>query len=116
MENWKKFKIFFIFLLSGIIIIPLINYYLKLLGKSLNTKFGIGISIFIWLVLMIIVSLLKKNIRTTKANAKIEIEGINLKNKDGTFGTADWGTKEEIEEYLGIGKRNGIIIGFWVIR
>lgn len=54
--------------------------------------------------------LLKNNIVTTKQNAKIEVEGIKLKKKDGTFGTADWGTKEEMEEYLGINKRNGIIL------
>ena len=54
--------------------------------------------------------LVVNNISATKQNAKIEVEGINLKKKDGTFGTADWGTKEEIEEYLGINKRNGIIL------
>lgn len=48
---------------------------------------------------------------TTIKNRKIEVEGINLKKKDGTFGTADWGSKEEIQEYLSIGKRDGIILG-----
>lgn len=52
-----------------------------------------------------------KNISTTKQNAKIEVEGVNLKKKDGTFGTADWGNKQEIQEYLSIGKRDGIILG-----
>ncbi|MCI9038487.1 MAG: hypothetical protein HFJ29_01170 [Clostridia bacterium] len=65
----------------------------------------------IWLILDAIIILTVKNILLTKENAKIEVEGIRLKRKDGTYGTADWGTKEEIEEYLGIGKRNGIIIG-----
>ena len=62
----------------------------------------------IWLILDSIIILTVKNILLTK---EIEVEGIRLKRKDGTYGTADWGTKEEIEEYLGIGKRNGIIIG-----
>ena len=63
------------------------------------------------MVLVLIFVLLKNTILTTKANAKIEVEGINLKNKDGTYGTADWATKEEIKEFLSIGKNDVIIIG-----
>ena len=110
MEIWKKHKKTIIIFASGIVFVPLISHYLNVLGRSMNTKFGIGTSIIIWLVLMFIAILLKNNIITTKQNAKIEVEGINLKKKDGTFGTTDWGTKEEIEEYLGINKRNGIIL------
>ena len=110
MERWKKYKKIIFFIISGIIAVPLISYYLSVLGNSMNIKFGIGTSIIIWLILYFIINLAIKNIVTTKQNAKIEVEGINLKKKDGTFGTADWGTKEEIEEYLGINKRNGIIL------
>ena len=110
MEILKKYKKILILIASGIIVVPLISHYLNALGKSMNTQFGIGTSIIIWLILSFIIILLKNNIVTTKQNAKIEVEGINLKKKDGTFGTADWGTKEEIEEYLGINKRNGIIL------
>ena len=110
MENWKRYKKIIIFIASGVIGVPLISHYLNALGKSMNTQFWIGTSIIIWLVLSFIIILLKNNIVTTKQNAKIEVEGINLKKKDGTFGTADWGTKEEIEEYLGINKRDGIIL------
>ena len=110
MENWKRYKKIIIFIASGVIGVPLISHYLNALGKSMNTQFGVGTSIIIWLVLTFIIILLKNNIVTTKQNAKIEVEGINLKKKDGTFGTADWGTKEEIEEYLGINKRDGIIL------
>ena len=111
MKDKKKYIKLLFFLLSGVIIVPFINHYLQVLNTSFNTNFGIWTSIIIWIILLVIIVLLKKNIATTKANAKIEVEGINLKKKDGTFGTADWGTKEEIQEYLGIGKRNGIIIG-----
>ena len=65
----------------------------------------------IWVMLNFIAILVAKNIVTTKQNSKIEVEGVNLKKKDGTFGTADWGNKEEIQEYLSIGKRDGIILG-----
>jgi len=70
-----------------------------------------GTILITWIILNLIIILILKNIVTTKQNAKIEVEGINLKKKDGTFGTADWGNREEIEEYLSIGKRDGIILG-----
>ena len=111
MEKVKRFKIPLFFVLSGIVLLPLIKGFLKLLEKSFNTSFGIGTIFIIWLLINIIVILAINCVKTTKENAKIEVEGVNLKKKDGTFGTADWGTKEEINEYLGIGKRNGIIIG-----
>ena len=107
---WKKNKKIIIFLCSGIITVPLINHYLNLIAETINTSFNITTSILIWLILSCIVVLVKNNIIATRENAKIEVEGINLKNKDGTYGTADWGTKEEIQEYLGINKRNGIIL------
>jgi len=111
MERVKRFKIPLFFVLSGIVLLPLIKGFLKLLEKSFNTSFGIGTVFITWLLIDTIVILAINCIKTTKENAKIEVEGVNLKKKDGTFGTADWGTKEEINEYLGIGKRNGIIIG-----
>ena len=111
MERVKRFKIPLFFVLSGIVLLPLIKGFLKLLEKSFNTSFGIGTIFITWLLIDIIVILAIIWIKTTKENSKIEVEGVNLKKKDGTFGTADWGTKEEINEYLGIGKRNGIIIG-----
>lgn len=111
MERVKRFKIPLFFVLSGIVLLLLIKGFLKLLEKSFNTSFGIGTIFITWLLIDTIVILAINCIKTTKENAKIEVEGVNLKKKDGTFGTADWGTKEEINEYLGIGKRNGIIIG-----
>lgn len=111
MEKVKRFKIPLFFVLSGIILLPLINGYLKLLEKCFSTSFSRGMILITWLLLDTIVILVINCVKTTKENAKIEVEGVNLKKKDGTFGTADWGTKEEINEYLGIGKRNGIIIG-----
>ena len=107
-------------------LVPLINSYLKSIERNfqidLNTIdinllnlftiiFRNGVIFAIWVVLNLIIILIIKNVITTRKNAKIEVEGINLKKKDGTHGTADWGTKEETEEYLSIDKRDGIIIG-----
>lgn len=126
MEKEKKIKISLFFLFSYIIFVPLINGFMKLLEKAFKTDlntidinllnlftviFRNGLIFIIWLIINFIIVLVIKNIATTKQNAKIEVEGINLKKKDGTFGTADWGNKEEIQEYLSIGKRDGIILG-----
>lgn len=122
----KKVKIPLFFCISYIILVPAINGFMKLLEKCFNTDLNtIDINllnlftiifrnkiIFInWFIVNLIIILVIKNVITTKENAKIEVEGINFKKKDGTFGTADWGTKEEIKEYLSIGKRDGIILG-----
>lgn len=122
----KKVKIPLFFCISYIILVPAINGFMKLLEKCFNTDLNTidinllnlftiifrNIIIFIsWFIVNLIIILVIKNVITTKENAKIEVEGINLKKKDGTFGTADWGTKEEIKEYLSIGKRDGIILG-----
>lgn len=126
MEKEKKTKISLFFLFSYIIFVPLINGFMKLLEKAFNTDlntidinvlnlftviFRNGLIFIIWLTINFIIILVIKNVVTTKQNAKIEVEGINLKKKDGTFGTADWGNREEIQEYLSIGKRDGIILG-----
>ena len=124
-ELSKKYKLPLFFLFSYIIFVPLINGFLKVLEKCFNSNLGTidinlltlftiifrnGIILISWIVINVILILVYKNIKITKKNAKIEKEGINLKKKDGTFGTADWGSKEEIEEYLSIGKRDGIIL------
>lgn len=122
----KKAKIALFFLLSYVVLIPIINGFMKILEKSFQTNLNtIDINLLnlftvifrnktiaiIWIMLNFIAILVAKNIVTTKQNSKIEVEGVNLKKKDGTFGTADWGNKEEIQEYLSIGKRDGIILG-----
>ncbi len=122
----KKAKIALFFLLSYVVLIPIINGFMKILEKSFQTNLNtIDINLLnlftvifrnktiaiIWVMLNFIAILVAKNIVTTKQNSKIEVEGVNLKKKDGTFGTADWGNKEEIQEYLSIGKRDGIILG-----
>lgn len=126
MGKEKKIKISLFFLFSYIVFVPLINGFMKLLEKAFKTDlntidinllnlftviFRNGLIFIIWMIINFIIVLVIKNIVTTKQNAKIEVEGINLKKKDGTYGTADWGNKEEIQEYLSIGRRDGIILG-----
>ena len=104
MERVKRFKIPLFFVLSGIVLLPLIKGFLKLLEKSFNTSFGIGTIFITWLLIDTIVILAINCIKTTKENSKIEVEGVKLKKKDGTFGTADWGTKEEINDNKALAK------------
>lgn len=126
MKTDKKVRIPLFFLFSYIILVPVINEFMKILEKCFNTNlntidinllnlftviFRNGTVFIVWIILNAIIILVAKNVIVTKQNAKIEVEGINLKKKDGTFGTADWGNKEEIQEYLSIGKRDGIILG-----
>lgn len=126
MGKEKKTKISLFFLFSYIVFVPLINGFMKLLEKAFKTDlntidinllnlftviFRNGLIFIIWMIINFIIVLVIKNILTTKQNAKIEVEGINLKKKDGTYGTADWGNREEIQEYLSVGKRDGIILG-----
>ena len=111
MEKLKKFNIPLIFLIISLITIPIINEYINLIQESLKINVTNVTFILIWAIVNGIIALTTENIILTKKNSKIEVEGINLKRKDGTYGTADWGTREEIEEYLSINKRNGIIVG-----
>ena len=87
----KKSKIALFFLLSYIILIPIINSFMKVLEKCFGTNLNtIDINIFnlftivfrngtiliSWISINLIIMLLLKNI------VKIEVEGINLKKKD----------------------------------
>lgn len=122
----KKHKVALFFFVSYIILIPIINGFMKLLEKCFQADlhtidinllnlftviFRNGTILIAWIILNLIIILVAKSINTTRKNSKIEIEGINLKNKDGTYGTADWASKEQIQKVLSMGKRDGIIIG-----
>lgn len=45
------------------------------------------------------------------SNSKIENEGINLKEKDGTYGTANWMKEKEMNNVLGLNNTAGVILG-----
>ena len=100
MKNDKKNKILIFFLISYIILVPAINGFMKLLEKSFGTNlntidinvfnlftviFRNGIILISWLAINLVIILVAKNVITTRKNAKIEVEGINLKKKDRNF-------------------------------
>lgn len=93
------------------------SYNLKCAQNLLNAP-GIilnnPIIIVIYLIIAMILFLAIHNIRNTLRNSKIENEGINYKQKDGTHGTANFTDAKELNEILQIGNEentNGIILG-----
>lgn len=130
MREWKKHKkilFFFMALIYIRIMIPIINHYLVQINKCFYIKYKnieinslfkcilelfrtpiIGMSFV--LISVIFISMVN-NILSTIKSFKIEYEGIKYKNKDGTFGTADWATIDEAKNYLSIGKEDGMILG-----
>lgn len=96
-EKLEKGKIPLFFLTSYILLVPLINGYLKLLEKCFQVNldtininllnlftiiFRNGTICISWIILNAIIILTIKNIIITRENSKIEVEGINLKKKD----------------------------------
>lgn len=93
------------------------NYGLKCIGNLLNSP-GIilnnPIILIVYLIMISILFLTFYNIKNTLKNNKIENEGINYKQKDGTHGTANFAKAEELNHILQIGNEentNGIILG-----
>ena len=117
-----------IFLFLSIrILIPIITNYIRLLEKCFCKNYNvININNFIdcikvvvnnkiigliYAIIALILSLTIYDIYFTIKKAKIENKGINFKEKDGTFGTANWSNIEEAKEVLSIGEENGLIFG-----
>ena len=67
--------------------------------------------LFISNIIGLIFVLFVLNIYFTIKYAKIENKGIKFKTEDGTFGTANWMNKEELEESFELGTENGLIVG-----
>lgn len=67
--------------------------------------------LFISNIIELIFVLFVLNIYFTIKYAKIENKGIKFKTEDGTFGTANWMNKEELEESFELGTENGLIVG-----
>lgn len=124
----KKIIISIILVLIFIqILIPAVINYIQVLERCFNKNYNVvAVSNFIdcinvimnnklvasiCFIIAVILALMIFNIYFTIKRAKIENEGINFKEKDGTFGTANWSTIEEAMEVLSIGKEDGLIFG-----
>lgn len=109
------------------ILIQGVSNYIKILEKCFDKSYNLidikntidcvkficsnKIIAVICIVIGLILILIICNIYFSIKNRKIENEGIKFKNKDGTFGTANWATIDEAKKFLSIGKEDGLIFG-----
>ncbi len=108
----KYVSFFFLLILNIVLDLNIDNYILvleKCFNKDINllTKYYIIISITIALI-SILTYLAMLLIIFKNSTAK---NGLKLKAKDGTHGTADWMTEKESEKVLGLNNEPGILLG-----
>ena len=94
--------LFFCFVLNIVIDFNIKNYF-KVLSKCFNREIVLTNNLYtIFIILdILLVLFLKQN----------ENKGINFKTEDGTYGTANWMTENEIPKVLGVNETPGIILG-----
>lgn len=108
---------FYIFLFFCLILNIIIDCNIKSYFKILNMCFGKDIVltnnlyIFICFIIALISILIVLDILLVIFKTKNENKGIKIKTKDGTYGTANWMSENEIKQILGINDTPGIILG-----
>lgn len=106
--------IFLILLISfDIFLVANIKNYCNLLEQCFNRTITLGIKdlILISSIIVVILALIYIAMILVVSKNKEEQKGINLKTKDGTYGTANWLNTEEINTILGLGNKEGILLG-----
>ena len=99
----KKIIIPIIFCFLYILFIPIVTNYFKALEKCFNKSYNLIYVIITCIIMTLILGFITFNIFFTIKRRKIEKEGIKIKEKDGTHGTASFINPHEIKE-LSIGK------------
>ena len=111
-------KIIFYILFTIIIIITIllycnINNYIAIINACFRQN--ITINNFYYIIICLVIALLSTlyiiAIKLLIFPKKEEIQGIKFKNKDGTYGTANWLNDNEIEQILGKNNTPGLILG-----
>lgn len=108
------FYIFLIFCLILNIVIDInINKYINVLENVFGKKIYLtpniyGLIYFIFALISIFVLI---DILLVFKKEKNENKGINFKNEDGTYGTANWMPEDEMKQILSINDVPGIILG-----
>lgn len=90
-----------------------INNYIKILSECFNKNIVISNIYYaiICSVIALISILIIIGIKLIIFYKQDEIKGINLKSEDGTFGTADWLSDNELNSILGKNNVPGLILG-----
>ena len=108
---------FYVFLVVCFILNVVLDIHIKKYIEILNICFGTSIILtsklyaIICLIIALISILLIVDVILVIFKKESENEGLNLKEKDGTYGTANWMSKTEMNEVLGINDTPGIILG-----
>lgn len=108
------FYIFLFFCLILNIVIDInIKNYIKLLENVFEKNIYLTANIYglICFVFAFISILILIDILLVFKKEKNENKGINFKNEDGTYGTANWMSKNEMMQILSINDVPGIILG-----
>ena len=87
--------------------------YLYIINGLFYKEIEISISekYIIYSTIVFISTLIYFNILLLMYHNKEIQKGINLKEDDGTYGTANWMSNEEASEILGLNNEEGIILG-----
>lgn len=108
---------FYVFLGICFILNIVLDTYIKKYFEILNICFGKSIVLtnklyaIICLVNALISILFMIDVILVVFKKESQNEGINLKEKDGTYGTANWMNETEMNEALGLNDTPGIILG-----
>lgn len=102
-----------IFIILNIILDLNINKYIKTLNNCFNQNIHLTTLnyIFICSIIALISIFYIIVIKLVVFYKKEEIKGIKFKNEDGTFGTANWLSDNDIDNILGKNNISGIILG-----
>ena len=108
------FYIFLIFCLILNIVIDInINNYINVLENVFEKKIYLTPNIYslICFIFALISIFVLIDILLVFKKEKNENKGINFKNEDGTYGTANWMPEDEMKQILSINDVPGIILG-----
>lgn len=98
-------NIAFFFLVSiNILLYINVNKYINILSVCFNKNLSLNqiLYVSICFIIAFISILIFISIKLVVQNEKDEIKGIKFKTEDGTFGTANWMSDEEIKNVLGV--------------
>lgn len=103
----------FLCLILNIVIDMNLNKYIKVLEMVFEKKIYLTTNLYslICFIFAIISIFIFVDILLVFKKEKNENKGINFKNEDGTYGTANWMSEKEIENVLSLEDIPGIILG-----
>lgn len=108
------FYIFLFFCLVLNIVIDLkVPKYFEVLSKCFDKNIVLTSNLYMLIcsIIALISILIIIDILLVLFKNKSENKGANFKSEDGTFGTADWMSENEMKQVLGIDENPGIILG-----